>query len=45
MKFRVTKLIFAFVLAVTGMMAISSCSSDFNEGFRQGYRATTGYDL
>ena len=45
MKTRVTKLIVAVVLAVTGMVAMSSCSTEFNDGFRQGYKATTGIDL
>ncbi len=45
MRTRVSKLIVAIVLAVVGMMAVSSCSTEFNEGFRQGYKATTGVDL
>lgn len=45
MKKRVTNLIVAIVLAITGMMALSSCSTEFNDGFRQGYKATTGIDL
>lgn len=45
MKTRVTKLIVGIVLAVAGMMSVSSCSAEFNDGFRQGYKATTGIDL
>lgn len=31
--------------AVASMASSSQAASDFHDGFREGYRATTGYDI
>lgn len=32
------------IVAVLASVALSSCGEDFANGYRQGYRATTGQD-
>lgn len=48
MRTRATNLIVAIVLAVTGVIAVSSCSTvdeaAFRDGYKIGYKAVSGQD-